>query len=109
MGGTINYSWAALGEPGTATFLATGTEGHIRFDFYGSHLQVRTLTEEESLDFDSDLSGLGAMLDAFLDLVLHGQPMATPPEEAIGDLRFVLAAYASTDSLGHPVQVEGQR
>ena len=104
--GTLNYSWAALGEPGTESFLALGSEGHIQLDFYRSCLRFQTLTKEETLTFDSDLAGLGAMLDAFLGLVLRGQPPATPPEEAIGDLRFVLAAYASANSGGYPVRLE---
>lgn len=107
--GTINYSWAALGEPGPETFLAIGTEGHLRFDFYGSHLQLQTLARTERLEFGADLNGLAAMLDAFLDLVVRGQPVASSAEEAIADLRFVLAAYASMDARGQPVPLAGQR
>ena len=104
--GTINYSWAAVGDLEAETFLATGTEGQIQFNFYGSNLHLQSFGRKDRLDFCSDLDGLGAMLDAFLDLVVHGKAVATPPGEAIDDLRFVLAAYASVDCGGSPVEIE---
>lgn len=106
MVGTINYSWAALGEPGTDPFLAIGTEGHIQFDFYGSQLELHALHGKERLHFHSDLNGLAAMHDAFLDLIIRGKPSATPPEEATGDLRFVIAAYTSVANGGTPEQLQ---
>ena len=42
----------------------------------------------------------------FLDLIAYETPPLISPEEAIGDLRFVLAAYASMDLDGQPVQYE---
>jgi predicted dehydrogenase len=100
---TLNYSWAAWGEPGTQHCLVIGTEGYLQFDFYGASLQLWAAGKREQLTFAADLDGLGAMLEGFLDLVLQGQPVATPPEEAILDLHFVLAAYASLAAGGRPV------
>ena len=104
--GTINYSWAAVGEPGTHAFLAIGSEGCIQFDFYGSSLQILRHGREDTITVDGDHDGLGAQLDAFLDLVVTGKRVAASPEEGIGDLRVVLAAYASMESGGRPVKVE---
>jgi predicted dehydrogenase len=102
---TLNYSWAARGEPGTQHCLVIGTEGYLQFDFYGASLQLWAAGTDEQLAFDADLDGLGAMLEGFLDLVTQGTPVATPPEEAIRDLQFVFAAYASLAAGGRPVGV----
>src|SRR5262245_23822624 len=102
---TLNYSWAARGEPGTENCLVIGTEGYLQFDFYGASLQLWAAGKREHLTFDADLDGLGAMLEGFLDLVTQGKPVATPPEEAIRDLQCVFAAYASLAAGGRPVGV----
>ena len=102
--GTLNYSWAVVGSD-AESFLAIGDGGSLQFDFYGTELQVRARDKVDRLRFDRDLSGLGPMLDAFLDLVAYGKPVPTPPEEALGDLRVVLSAYVSAGALGQPVRV----
>jgi len=102
---TLNYSWAARGEPGMQHCLVIGTEGYLQFDFYGTSLQLWAAGKQEHLTFEADLDGLGAMLEGFLDLVTQGKPVAIPPAEAIRDLQFVLAAYASVAAGGRPVSV----
>jgi predicted dehydrogenase len=69
--GTLTYSWAALGEPGTQHVLILGEQGHIAFDIYGASLHLWTETRRETFDFAADLNGMVAMLDGFLDLVMH--------------------------------------
>jgi predicted dehydrogenase len=103
---TLNYSWAALGEPGTQHVLILGAQGHIEFDLYSDSLQLWTEANQETVGFDTDFNGMGAMLDGFLDLIVHQASVPISPEEAIGDLRFVLAAYASMDLGGQPVPVQ---
>lgn len=101
---TLTYSWAALGEPGTQHVLILGEQGHIEFDLYGSSLQLWTETKRETVTFSSDFNGIGAMLEGFLDFIVHETPVLTSPEEAIGDLRFVMAVYTSMDLGGQPVR-----
>jgi predicted dehydrogenase len=40
----------------------------------------------------------GAELDDFANAVLHGTPLAAPPEYALGELRTALAMYRSSES-----------
>ena len=101
---TLTYSWAALGEPGTQHVLILGDQGYIEFDLYSDTLQLWTETRQETLTFISDFNGISTMLAAFLDSIVYGTPVFISPEEAIGDLRFVMAAYASLDLRGQPVQ-----
>jgi predicted dehydrogenase len=100
---TLTYSWAALGEPGTQHVLILGDQGHIEFDLYGDSLQTWTEARQETLTFSSDFNGISATLAGFLDLIVHDTPVLISPEEAIGDLRFVLTAYASMELDGQPV------
>lgn len=105
---TLTYSWAALGEPGTQHVLILGEQGHIEFDLYSASLQLWTETKRETLTFSSDVTGIDAMHEGFLDLLVHDTPVHITPEEAIGDLRFVMAVYASMDVDGQPVQGMGR-
>ena len=83
-----------------------GTEGQISFEFFGSRLVVGTPDGKRAVDIPGDQQGLGGMLDAFLAFVTSGETPPTTPEEAAGDLAFVLAAYESVRAHGQPVQVE---
>jgi predicted dehydrogenase len=103
---TLTYSWAALGEPGTQHVLILGDQGHIEFDLYSDSLRLWTETKQETLTFSSDFNGIDATLAGFLDLVVYETPVPISPEEAIGDLRFVMAAYASMALDGQPVPQE---
>jgi predicted dehydrogenase len=103
---TLTYSWAALGEPGTQHVLILGDQGYIEFDLYSDSLQLWTKTRQETFTFISDFNGISTMLAAFLDSIVYGTPVFISPEEAIGDLRLVMAAYASLDLNGQPVPHE---
>ena len=100
---TLTYSWAALGEPGTQHVLILGDQGYIEFDLYSDSLELWTETRQETFTFISDFNGISTMLAAFLDWLVCETPVFISPEEAIGDLRFVMAAYASMDLNGQPV------
>ena len=103
--GTMNFSWAAQGDPGGFACLVVGTDGYISFDFHGSSVEVRSPGGKRTVQLPEDWAGLGALLDAFLALIAHGEPPLSTPEEAAKDLAVVLAAYESAEANGRPVPV----
>lgn len=98
--GTLMYSWTVKGRPEEQTALVLGSEGHMAFNFYGVAVRVVSATTSRTVRLYGDTAGMDAMHQAFLNLITMGSPVPTGPQQAAGDLAFVLAAYLSAESGG---------
>ena len=104
--GTLVYSDATPGEPGSQIARVIGTEGHITFDFYGREVHVATLDTERTVPAAGDRTGVSPMQDAYLDLVTGRlSTVLSTPKATTGDLAFVLAAYESAEAGGQAIRL----
>jgi len=103
--GTLNYTWNAQSDRGAQTLVGVGEHGTMRLDFYGTEVEVATSGGVRAVPAKGDLTGIEQEQAAFLDLVRSGG-QTTNAEEALGDLRFVLAAYDSMEAVGEGIEID---
>jgi predicted dehydrogenase len=102
--GVFTVAWLAQRERPRTEFVILGTKGTIESDTHGRQF---FLTREGSRceQFNLQASrGFVEQMTHFLQCVREDREPITSPEEQIGSLKAVLAAYSSVE-LGRPVRV----
>jgi len=96
--GTLSIAWGAQRERPRSEFTILGSEGTIEFDTHQrSFLLSRDGTRRESVDLQAS-RGFVEQMRHFLDCLKNGSEPTTSPDEQIGSLKAILAAYRSAQS-----------
>ncbi len=103
--GTLTYTWNSPREQSSQWCVIVGDRGRMDFEFYGSRVTVRSGGEVRTHSVEGDPRGMRQMHQAFIDLVRDGTQPPSSPREAVRDLGFALAAYASIEGKGKVVTV----
>jgi len=93
--GTITVSWTAQRERPYTGFLILGSMGTIEFD---THERQFFVSRDGKRSEETDLKasrGFVEQMAHFIDCVKNNESPITTPEEQIGSLKVVLAAYRS--------------
>jgi predicted dehydrogenase len=102
--GTLVLTWVAQRERPRTEFVILGDTGTIEFD---THARQFFLTKDHRRAEEFDLQpsrGFVEQMRHFIDCVRDNQTPLTSPEEQMGSLRAILAAYRSVES-GRMVRV----
>ncbi len=102
--GTLALSWLAQRERPRTEFVILGDKGTIEFD---THARQFFLTKDHRRAEEFDLQpsrGFVEQMRHFIDCVRDNETPLTSPEEQMGSLRAILAAYRSVES-GRMVRV----
>jgi predicted dehydrogenase len=96
--GTISVAWTAQRERPRTEFTILGPEGTIEFD---THLRQYFTSDNQQRSEQHDLAtsrGFVEQMAHFVGCLDSGRDPITSPEEQIGSLKVVLAAYRSVAS-----------
>jgi predicted dehydrogenase len=102
--GSLALTWLAQRERPRTEFVILGDQGTIEFD---THARQFYLTREKKRAEEFDLQpsrGFVEQMAHFVECVRDNRKPLTSPEEQIGSLRTILAAYRSVES-GRAVKV----
>ena len=103
--GTIAIAWTAQRERPRTEFTILGPKGTIEFD---THLRQYFTSDSQRRCEQHDLAasrGFVEQMAHFIDCLESGRDPITSPEEQIGSLKVVLAAYRSAET-GRLVRTE---
>ena len=103
--GLIAVTWVAQRERPRTEFAILGTQGTIEFDTHARQFFI-TRGQQRCEQFELQASrGYAEQLAHFLECLRENREPITSPEDQIGSLRVILAAYRSA-ATGHLVQVK---
>ena len=103
--GLINHAWGISKRSWTSLVAISGTVGRISFGPGSLRLTLETAEGKNTFKFPEDPRGIGRMVKEFVASITDDRPPLTSGEEALRDLKVVLAAYESA-ARGVPVAVE---
>ena len=93
--GTMTVSWTATRERPYTTFIILGSKGTIEFDTHERQFFIsRDGKRSEEIDLKAS-RGFVEQAAHFIDCLKNKRAPVTTPEEQIGSLKAVLAAYRS--------------
>jgi UDP-N-acetylglucosamine 3-dehydrogenase len=102
--GSVSVTWVAQRERPHTEFMVLGTKGTIEFDTHSRHFFV-TRSGRRCEEFDASASrGFTEEVAHFLSCITEDRNPITCPEEQIGSLSAVLAAYRAAE-LGRKVSI----
>lgn len=103
--GLIAVTWVAQRERPRTEFAILGTQGTIEFDTHARQFFI-TRGQQRCEQFELQASrGYAEQLAHFLECLRENREPITSPEDQIGSLRVLLAAYRAA-ATGHLVQVK---
>jgi predicted dehydrogenase len=97
--GLINMSRATPIGKQTQWVQVTGTKGQISFEPYGDSVTVETRAVRRNVHLPPARRGVRPMAKEFHQSILEKRPPVMSGEEALKDLRIVLAAYESASEM----------
>lgn len=96
--GTLSIAWGAQRERPRSAFTILGSAGTIEFDTHQrSFFLSRDGKRSETVDLNAS-RGFVEQMRHFLDCLETGREPTTSPDEQIGSLRVILAAYRSANT-----------
>jgi myo-inositol 2-dehydrogenase / D-chiro-inositol 1-dehydrogenase len=103
--GSLEFTWLAQRERPRTEFIILGDKGTIEFDTFSRQFFV-TRNKRRAEEFEIQPSrGFVEQMAHFLECVREDRTPLTSPEEQMGSLRAILAAYRSAES-GRMVRVK---